>query len=98
MGLQGNQDKAAMLWKQGLELFTGNSQLNHLLQVLLEIGMGDVEQGIKRLQDILETENPPLGFLLSTFQDAELIAQFSTKLEGIDTVIEMLRQAIEKAQ
>jgi tetratricopeptide (TPR) repeat protein len=98
MGLQGNQDKAVMLWKQGLELFTGNSQLNHLLQVLLEIGMGDIEQGIKRLQNILETENPPLGFLLSTFQDAELMAQFPTKPEGIDTVIEMLRQAIEKAQ
>jgi tetratricopeptide (TPR) repeat protein len=98
MGLQGNQDKAVMLWKQGLELFTGNSQLNHLLQILLEIGMGDIEQGIKRLQDILETENPPLGFLLSTFQDAELMARFPTKLEGINTVMEMLRQAIEKAQ
>jgi hypothetical protein len=60
--------------------------------------MGDVERGIGRLQDILETENPPLGFLSSTFQDAELIARFPTKLEGIDTVVEMLRQAIEKAQ
>ncbi|MCA6504061.1 MAG: tetratricopeptide repeat protein [Pseudanabaena sp. M135S2SP2A07QC] len=97
-GLQGNQEEAITLWKQGLEILTGNSQNDRLFRALHEIGIGEIERGTNCLREILETEKPPLGILSDVLKDAELIAQFPTKLEGIDTVIEMLRQAIEKAQ
>jgi tetratricopeptide (TPR) repeat protein len=97
-GLQGNQEEAINLWNQGLELLTGNSQPDRLFRALHEVGIGEIERGTNSLREILETEKPPLGTLLDVLKDAEFIAQFPTKLEGIDTVIEMLHQAIEKAQ
>ncbi len=98
IGLQGDQTEAITLWKQGLELLTGNSQYDRLRRALYEVGIREIERGINSLREILETEKPPLGILSDVLKDAELIARFPTKLEGIDTVIEMLRQAIEKAQ
>jgi len=98
MGLQDNQAEAISLWKQGLELLTRNSQYDRLYRALYEVGIGEIECGTNSLREILETEKPPLGILTQVLKDAELIARFPTKLEGIDTVIEMLRQAIEKAQ
>jgi tetratricopeptide (TPR) repeat protein/SpoVK/Ycf46/Vps4 family AAA+-type ATPase len=96
--LQGNQEEAITLWKQGLELLTGNTQYDRLFRALHEVGIGEIERGIKSLREILETEKPPFGYLTEGLKDAELIAQFPIKLDGIDTVVEMLRQAIEKAQ
>jgi tetratricopeptide (TPR) repeat protein len=98
MGLQGNQEEVINLWKQGLELLTGNSQYDRLFRALHQVGIGEIERGTNSLREILETEKPPLGYLSNVLKDAELIARFPTKLEGIDTVVEMLRQAIEKAQ
>ncbi|MFN8782425.1 MAG: tetratricopeptide repeat protein [Pseudanabaena sp.] len=98
MGLQGNQEEAITFWKQGLELLTGNSQYERLFRALHEVGIGEIERGTNSLREILETEKPPLGDLSDLLEDAELIARFPTKLEGIDTVVELLRQAIEKAQ
>ena len=98
MGLQGNQTEAINLWKQGLELLTGNSQYDRLFRALHEVGIGEIDRGTNSLREILETEKPPLGYLTAVLKDAELISRFPTKLEGIDTVVEMLRQAIEKAQ
>ena len=97
MGLQGNQTEAIALWKQGLDLL-GNYQRDRLFRALHEVGIGEIERGTNSLREILETEKPPLGILTAVLKDAELIARFPTKLEGIDTVVEMLRQAIEKAQ
>jgi tetratricopeptide (TPR) repeat protein len=97
-GLQDNQEEAITLWKQGLELLTGNSQHERIFRTLHEVGIGEIERGTNCLREILETEKPPLGILSDVLKDAELIARFPTKLEGIDTVVEMLRQAIEKAQ
>ncbi len=97
-GLQGNQEESITLWKQGLELLTANSQRDRLFRALHEVGIGEIERGTNCLREILETEKPPLGILSEVLEDAELIARFPNKLDGIDTVIEMLRQAIEKAQ
>jgi tetratricopeptide (TPR) repeat protein len=97
-GLQGNQEEAISLWKQGLELLTGNSQYDRLFRALHEVGVGEIERGTNNLREILETEKPPLGDLSDVLKDAELMARFPTKLEGIDSVVEMLRQAIEKVQ
>jgi tetratricopeptide (TPR) repeat protein len=98
MGLQGNQTEVIKLWKQGLEILTGHSQYQRLFRSLHEVGIGEIERGTNSLRDILEIEKPPVGILSDVIKNAELIARFPTKLEGIDTVIEMLRQAIEKAQ
>jgi tetratricopeptide (TPR) repeat protein len=95
MGLQGNQTEAINLWKQGLELLADNSQYDRLFRALHEVGIGEIERGTNSLREILEIEKPPLGILSDVLKDAELIAQFPTKLEGIDTVIEMLKQAIQ---
>ena len=97
MGLQGNQEEAITLWEQGLELLD-NSQYDRLFRALHEVGIGEIDRGTNSLREILETEKPPVGYLSDVLKDAELMAQFPTKLEGIDTVIEMLRQAIAKAQ
>ncbi|PZO35828.1 MAG: hypothetical protein DCF19_22940 [Pseudanabaena frigida] len=98
MGLQGKQEEAIKLLKQGLEILTRNSQYKRLGRALVEVGIGKIEHGINSLREILEREKPPLGVLSEVLKSAELMARFPTKLEGIDTVIEMLRQAIEKAQ
>jgi len=50
------------------------------------------------LREILETEKPTVELLSVVLKDAGIMAQFPTKLEGIDTVIEMLQQAIQNAQ
>jgi tetratricopeptide (TPR) repeat protein len=98
MGLQDNQAEAISLWKQGLELLTGNSQYDRFYRGLYKVGIIEIERGTDYLREILEIEKPPLGILTKILKDAELIARFPTKLEGIDTVVEMLRQAIAKAQ
>ncbi|WP_434684120.1 tetratricopeptide repeat protein [Pseudanabaena minima] len=97
MGLQGNQDKAIELLKLSLDLLD-DSIYERLFRTLHETAIGELELGINRLKEILETENPPESMLSNALKYAELIARFPTKLEGIDTVIEMLRQAIAKAQ
>ncbi|PZV12235.1 MAG: hypothetical protein DCF20_17790 [Pseudanabaena sp.] len=98
MGRQGKKEEAITLWKQGLELLTSNSQYDRLFRSLHEVGIGEIERGTNSLREILATEKTPLGILSDVLKDAELIAQFPTKLEGIDTMIEMLRQAIAKVQ
>jgi tetratricopeptide (TPR) repeat protein len=97
-GLQGDQEQAITLWEQGLELLTGNSQYERLFRALHEVGIGKVERGTNCLREILETEKPPVGILSEVLKDAEIMARFPTKLEGIDTVIKMLQQAIQNAQ
>jgi tetratricopeptide (TPR) repeat protein len=96
-GLQGDQKEAVNLWKQVLNLL-GKAPDDRLLRTLIEVGIGKIDRGTNSLREILETEKPPLGILSDVLKDAELMARFPTKLEGIDTVVEMLRQAIEKAQ
>jgi tetratricopeptide (TPR) repeat protein len=56
-----------------------------LSQALYKIRVGDLEQGINSLREILEIEKPPVSILLKVLKDAELIARFPPKLEGIDT-------------
>ncbi|MEE3719188.1 tetratricopeptide repeat protein [Tumidithrix elongata RA019] len=97
-GLQGNQTEAINLWKQGLKLLTGNSQYDRLFRALHEVGVGEIERGTNSLREILEIEKIPLGYLSEVLEDAELMARFPAKLEGIDPVVEMLRQAIVKVQ
>jgi len=80
------------------ELLTGSSQYDRLFRALHEVGVGKIERGTSSLREILEIEKPPLGILSEVLKSAELIARFPTKLEGIDTVVEMLRQAIAKTQ
>jgi len=97
MGLQGNQEKAIELLMLSLELLD-NSQFHRLFRVLHEIGIGEIERSINSLREILETEKPTLELLSVVLKNAEIMAQFPTKLEGIDTVIEMLQQAIQNPQ
>jgi tetratricopeptide (TPR) repeat protein len=98
MGLQDKQEESINLRKQGLELMTGNSQHDRLFRALHEVGIGEIERGINSLREILETKKPPVGILIEVLKDAEIMARFPTKLEGIDTVIEILQQAIQNAQ
>ncbi len=98
MGMQGNQEEAITLWKQSLELVTSNSPNEKLASVFCQILIGEVEQGKKSFQEILLAKNIPISDISDSLKYFEVIARFPTKLEGIDTVIEMLRQAIEKAQ
>ena len=97
MGLQGNKDKLMELLKLSLDLLN-NSQCERLFRTLHETGIGKSELGINRLKEILEAEKIPVSILSNVLKYAELMSRFPTKLEGIDTVIEMLHQAIAKAQ
>ena len=98
MGIQGNQEEAITIWKQSLELVTSNSPNEIIACSICQILIGEIEQGIKSFQEILATKNLPISELSLDLRITELIAQFPTKIEGIDTVMEMLRQAIAKAQ
>jgi hypothetical protein len=63
-----------------------------------EFLIGENSNDIDSLREVLQTEKLPVSLMSDILKDAETIARFPTQLEGIDTVIEMLRQAIEKAQ
>jgi tetratricopeptide (TPR) repeat protein len=100
--LQDKHDDAISLWKEGSALL--NDENSEYRQYAKFVGawhkflIGQTYDDINSLREVLQTEKLPVSLISDVLKDAETIAQLSTKLEGIDTVIEMLRQAIEKAQ
>jgi len=100
--LQDKRDDAISLWKEGLALLVGESreyrQYAKFVCAWHEFLIGEAYDRIGNLREVLQTEKLPVSLMSDILKDAETIARLSTKLEGIDTVIEMLRQAIEKAQ
>jgi len=98
--LEDIHDEAVLLWKQGLELLSDeHGQYEKFARAWHEILIGETEQGTIRLREVLETKELPVGILSDTLQDAtKIMARFPAKLEGIDTVIEMLQQAIQNTQ
>jgi tetratricopeptide (TPR) repeat protein len=98
MGIQGNQEQAITLWKQSLELVTSNSPNEKLACIFCQILIGEIEQGAKSFQELLATKNLPISEISDSLKFMEVIARLPKKLEGIDTVIEMLRQAIAKTK
>ncbi|GBO53247.1 hypothetical protein APA_1154 [Pseudanabaena sp. lw0831] len=98
MGLQGNQEEAIALWKQSLEFVTSNSPNEKLACIFCQILIGEIEQGTKSFQELLATKNLPISEISDSLKFMEVLARLPKKIDGIDTVIEMLRQVIEKAQ
>jgi tetratricopeptide (TPR) repeat protein len=98
MGLQGNQEQAITLWEQSLELVTSNSPNEKLACIFCQILIGEIEQGKKSFQELVVTKNLPTSEMSDSLKFMEVIARLPKKLDGIDTVVEMLRQAIAKAQ
>jgi tetratricopeptide (TPR) repeat protein len=98
MGIQGNQEQAITLWKQSLELLTSNSPNEKLACIFCQILIGEIEQGKKSFQELVVTKNLPISEMSDSLKFMEVIARLPKKLDGIDTVVEMLRQAIAKAQ
>jgi superkiller protein 3 len=100
--LQDKHDDAISLWKEGLALINGeNSEYRQYAKFVCtwhEFLIGENSNDIDSLREVLQTEKLPVSLMSDILKDAETIARFPTQLEGIDTVIEMLRQAIEKAQ
>ena len=98
MGIQGNQEEAITLWKQSLELVTSNSSNEKLACIFCLILIGEIEQGKKSFQELVATKNLPISEMSDSLKFMEVIARLPKKLDGIDTVVEMLHQAIAKAK
>jgi tetratricopeptide (TPR) repeat protein len=100
--LQDKHDDAISLWKEGSALL--NDENSEYRQYAKFVGawhkflIGQTYDDINSLREVLQTEKLPVSLISDVLKDVETIAQLSTKLEGIDTVIEMLHQAIKKAQ
>jgi len=92
--LQGNVDEAKNQWQKGLAICQGSDGWSRFSRSLYTIAIGDTEKGITEMQKVLDEEGSAVGVLHDILEDAEILAQCSVKPAEIDTVVEMLKQAI----
>ena len=92
--LQENLEEACDRWKKGLILCQGTDTHDRAIRALYTVAVGETEQGITQMQKIVDEDSSAVGELRGVLGDAEVLARCPVKIEGIDTVVEMLKQAI----
>ena len=92
--LQGNVDEARSQWQKGLAICQGSDAWDRAIHALYTVAIGETERGMTEMQKVLDEEGSAVGALRNALGDAEVLARCPVKPEGIDTVIDMLKQAI----
>lgn len=92
--LQGQLENARRFWQQGIQLCQGNDVFARLQQLVFSIALGEVEDNLVQLRELLETEQPPLGFL-HIHLEIEVLAKCPVEIPGVAEVITILNQAIQ---
>jgi tetratricopeptide (TPR) repeat protein len=92
--LQGNVDEAQNQWHKGLAICQGSDAWDRATRALYTIAIGETELGLTEMQKVLDEESSAVGALRNVLEDAEVLARCPVKPEGIDTVVEMLKQGI----
>ena len=92
--LEGNVDEAHNQWQKGLAICQGSEVWDRAMRALYTVAVGETEQGIAQMQKIIDEEDSVVEALRNALGDAEVLARCPVKPAGIDTVVEMLKQAI----
>lgn len=93
--LEGNLDRAYSQWQKGLAFCQSNNVCDQALAALYTVALGETEFGIAQMENLIEEDKGEvLGALRSALDDAEILARCSVKPAGIDTVVEMLKKAL----
>jgi superkiller protein 3 len=92
--LQGNIDEARIQWQKGLALCQASNAWDRAFYALYTVAIGETERGITEMKKVLDEEGLAVEALHNPLEDAEVLARCPVKPEGIDTVIDMLKQAI----
>ena len=90
-GLQGNIDQAKISWNKGLKLYGEYAQYHRLYRTLYTIALGEIQQGLTTLQQIISQEKPTIGLLNQVLEIAYLL-QKCPQLEGINEAITIIEQ------
>ena len=77
-------------WQEGLKTYVQYQQEQRLYATLYRIALGEKEQGLTNLQNILKHEKPPKGTLAQVLQIASILEK-CPKIEGIDKAIIMIK-------
>jgi tetratricopeptide (TPR) repeat protein len=91
--LQGNLEEAKTNWKAGLKLYPEYAQSARLCRTLYMIALGEIESGLRTLQQILNQEKPPVGLLRYVLETAQLL-QRCPQLTGINEAVTLIEKAI----
>jgi tetratricopeptide (TPR) repeat protein len=95
--LENNLETAKQHWQQGIALGQDDNDWDRTIRVVYAVALGEPERGIAELQATIQS-GASVGALNNALGDAEILAQAAVEIEGIDQVIELLRQAIEQAR
>jgi tetratricopeptide (TPR) repeat protein len=98
--LEGNTPQAKEHWQTGLELLEADlrqtdnlwDKTTHALYVL---ALGDPEQGRAEMHSVIQA-GASIGALRNALGDAEVMLRFPVQPEGIEAMVELLREAIGK--
>ncbi len=91
--LQGNLKTAHQQWHKGLVLCQDEDDWDRANRSLYTLVLGESDRGIAELQALIES-GASIGVLKNALEDAEVIARCPTPPAGIDTVVELLKEAI----
>jgi tetratricopeptide (TPR) repeat protein len=92
--LEGNVDEAQNHWQKGLAMCQDSDAWDGAIRALYTVAVGETEKGIAEMQKIIDEEGSRVGALRNALGDAEILARCPVKPAGIDTVVEMLKQAL----
>ena len=92
--LEGKIDEAHSQWQESLTLCKGSSAWDRAFRSLYLVAVGESNHGIAEMRKIIGEDRSALGMMREMLGDAEVLARCPVKPEGIDTVIEMLKQAM----
>jgi tetratricopeptide (TPR) repeat protein len=92
--LQGNIDEGRIHWQKGLALCQASGAWDRAIHAIYSVAIGETERGITEMKKVLDEEGLAVEALRNPLEDAEVLARCPVKAEGIDIVIEMLKQAI----
>lgn len=91
--LKGDLQTAQASWQEGLKLYPEYAQDKRLYRTIYTIALGEIQQGLTNLQQILNQEKPPIGLLRYVLETAQLL-QRCPQLTGIDDAVTLIQQAI----
>lgn len=92
--LEGKVDEAHSQWQKSLAICQGGSAWDRAFRSLYTVAVGESKRGIAEMRKIIHEDRSALGVLQEMLGDAEILARCPVKPEGIDTVIDVLKQAI----
>ena len=93
--LQGNLEAAHREWQKGLVLCQNDNVWERSVRALYTVALGEPNRGIAELQAIVEA-GAPMKALRNVLGDAEVLARCPAPPAGIDTVVALLKEAIDR--